>query len=297
MSENPKENQQVTATGMQGAVEAIRTLKGRVGEGVEEGSPASVEGVIPESPPEVGSEPQYADKTQNRIHHLAQQRDEARTWAERLSSENQRLRGFAEEQHAAQQQNAVANMEAQKREQLKRLAFKEEYPESGTDEDKASWNVRKEAHQIATKQTVQGLSAFATMLAPTFAKQAHESRERDWGQVEQSLNQYGVGRGEVEGTVNAIMQQEPHRSLRSAVFDALDMHGHLGAGAGAVPTVATPGRGRTEPASAAPQAPTEQDHLLGLMDLAKQQGEANRPNDSLRTLAEVFNKGRALAQE
>ena len=296
-----------SGTGLGGALDAIRTLKGRVGEGVIEDSPSSAgqsvspeslpeQGVRPESPPEDGSEPQYTDKTQNRIHKLAQERNHARQWAEQLASDNQRLRGIAQDQHAKQQQDAVSSMEAQKAKQLKRLAFKEEYPEDGTEEEQTNWKIRKEAHKVASKQTMEGLSAFATMLAPTLAQQAHQSRNVEWEKMGSSLNQHGIGRQELEGTVNAILQREPHRSLRSAVFDAMDMHGHLGGQGRSVPNVATPGQGRTEPASAPPPETTENDDLLNLMDLARQQGGANRQTDSLRTLAEVFNKGRRLSQ-
>tara|TARA_R110000824_G_scaffold315135_1_gene502217 strand:- start:785 stop:1705 length:921 start_codon:yes stop_codon:yes gene_type:complete len=296
-----------SGTGLGGALNAIRTLKGRVGEGVIEGSPPPAEqsvipeslpgqGVIPESPPEAGSEPQYTDKTQGRIHKLANERDQARQWAEKLAADNQRLRDATRGQEAKQNEDAVSAMEAQKEAQLKRLAFKEDFPTDGTDEEQSIWKIRKEAHEVASKQTMEGISAFATMLAPTLARQAQTSRDQEWTAMKSSLGQYGVERGQLEGTVNAILQREPHRSLRSAVFDAMDMQGNLGGTGRSIPNVATPGQGRTEPPATSPAQVTENDQLLDLMNLAREQGGANRQTDSLRTLAEVFNKGRKLSQ-
>jgi hypothetical protein len=298
--ENKKVIGREVGDGMAKAQEAMAVLRNQSA-GVSQDSPP-VEGVMPESPPASGVLPDSppeddsgaSNNAQNRIRQLANERTEARAWAEKLATENQQLRGFAQSQYAAQQQQAVAQAHAQKEHQLKNLQFKEAFPEDGTDDEQLNWKIRKEAHGIATRQTYEGLSAFATMMAPTLAQQAATTRNSEWATVEKSLEPYGASRTKIEGTVETILQQQPHRSLRSAVFDALDMHGYLGTdGAPSVPNVSQPGQGRTDPAAQPTREPSADDVMRDMIGLAKDQGKANRQSDSLNTLANIFQKGRS----
>ena len=299
--ENKKVIGREVGQGMAKAQEAMAGLRNQ-SVGVPQDSPPA-EGVTPESPPATSVEPAsppeeddsgVSNNAQNRIRQLANERSEARAWAEKLAAENQQLRGFAQQQNALQQQQQIEQQEAAKEEHLKNIKFEEEFPEDGTEDEQMNWRIRKEAHQIATKQTYEGLSAFATMMAPTLAKQAANERDKEWSGVEKSLKSYGASRDALQGTVDTILQQAPHRSLRSAVFDALDMHGFLGTDGGqSVPSVAQPGQGRTEPAAQPTREPTADDVMRGMVGLAKEQGAANKQHDSLNTLANIFRKGRS----
>ena len=270
--------------------------------GVTEASPPP-QGVNLDSPPDSvnpSSQPEndsgMTENAQNRIRQLANQRSEARAWAEKIAAENQQLRGYLQQAQMVEGQKAAENQERAKEQHMQQLAFNEPFPDEGDEDEQLQWKIRKEAHGIATEQTYKGLSAFATMMAPTLSAQVNESRNREWKAMDKSLKPYGASRKAIEGTVNAIIQREPHRSLRSAVFDAMDIPGFLHTGGGgSVPQVATPGSGRTEPAATPERQPTEADNMRNMMDLAREQGKANMPHDSLRTLAGIFEKGRSAA--
>lgn len=87
-------------------------------------------------------------------------------------------------------------------------------------------------------------------VAPFLKSNLDNQVEAQWSELEPTLKQLGVTRAEVEPYVVDMQQREPHRPLRSMVFDAAT--GQLGKAPKApqVPTTSTPGAGR----QARPQA-------------------------------------------
>ena len=259
----------------------------------------SHQSVPQDSPPaaEYQEEPSFSDKAQRRFQQLANENAQAKAWAQQMAAENNHLRQTVQNQMAQAQQQAIQNQQVKEEDLLKKMQFKEPYPEEGSEGEQRRWEIRKEAHDIAVKQTYQGISSFAKMLAPTLAGQAQQKTEQAWGQVQGTLAKHGIPRQAIEGTVNAIMQREPHRSLRSAVFDAMDMHGYLGTARKPVPTLANPGQGRQVPAAQPEPQYDPIDDLRGLMETAKAQGSAGMTAQSEKTLAEVFRMGRKYASD
>ena len=105
--ENKKVIGREVGQGMAKAQEAMAGLRNQ-SVGVPQDSPPA-EGVTPESPPATSVEPAsppeeddsgVSNNAQNRIRQLANERSEARAWAEKLAAENQQLRGFAQQQNA-----------------------------------------------------------------------------------------------------------------------------------------------------------------------------------------------------
>jgi len=153
-------------------------------------------------------------RTYERIRQLARERNEERQRVALLQAELQRLQVV---QPQAQAQNGQQNGQA-----AKPVYDKPAPGEDATDQERLEYLVDKRAYERSHEQVMAFGAELIKSLTPIIGHSLRDARDKEWAEMDSTLQTHNTSREEIEPYVQRVLEQQPHRSLRSVTFDVID---------------------------------------------------------------------------